>query len=121
MSISRQALEKMKELIGGDNDVLAEILQSFIDEAGPLAESVLACARDGKLDILGRGAHTIKSSARDFGDAELAALCADVELRCKQGSLPNAIASSERIAEGCLALKEELAAYVGTELGGQAA
>src|SRR5262245_55154219 len=111
----------MRELIGGDKDVLAEILQSFIDEAEALAESALSAARDGKLDTLARAAHTIKSSARDFGDAELAALCADVELRSKQGVLPDAIASSEKIAEGCLALKEELAAYIGTELKGEAA
>ena len=49
MSISRQALERMKEVIGGDKAVLAEILQSFIDEAEPLAESILSAARDGRL------------------------------------------------------------------------
>jgi HPt (histidine-containing phosphotransfer) domain-containing protein len=46
VSISLQALERMREVIGGDKDVLAEILQSFIDEAEPLAEAVLAAARD---------------------------------------------------------------------------
>jgi histidine phosphotransfer protein HptB len=116
LSISLQALARMREVIGGDKDVLAEILQSFIDEAEPLAESVLAAARDGRLDILGRAAHTIKSSARDFGDTELAALCADIELGSKQGVLANAIACSERAAQGCIALKNELAAYLGREL-----
>lgn len=116
MSVSLQALERMRELIGGDKDVLADILQSFIDEAEPLAESVLVAAKDGRLDMLGRAAHTIKSSARDFGDGELAALCADIELGSKQGAVANAIASSEKIAQGCIALKEELEAYIGTEL-----
>jgi HPt (histidine-containing phosphotransfer) domain-containing protein len=118
MSISRQALERMKEVIGGDKEVLAEILQSFIDEAAPLAESILSAARDGRLDTLGRAAHTIKSSARDFGDTELAALCADIEFRSKQGSLSNAVACSEQIAQGCIILKEELAAYIGSEING---
>jgi histidine phosphotransfer protein HptB len=121
VSISYQAIDKMREIIGGDRDVLAEILESFIDEAGPLAEAVRNAARDGKLDMLGRTAHTIKSSARDFGDDELAALCAAVELSSKAGALPNALANSERIAQGCLALKEELAAYIGKELKGEAA
>ena len=120
MSISHQALERMRELIGGGKDDLAEILQSFIDEAEPLAESVLAAARGGRLDTLGRAAHTIKSSARDFGDTELAALCADIEHGSKQGALANAIASSEKIAQGCIALKNELAAYIGSELNGEA-
>ena len=119
MSISLQALARMREVIGGDKDVLAEILQSFIDEAEPLAEQVLAAARDGRLDKLGRAAHTIKSSARDFGDAELAALCADIELGSKHGALANVIACSERVAEGCIALKQELAAYIGRELNGE--
>jgi hypothetical protein len=30
----------------------------------------------------------------------------------------NAIACSEQIAQGCIALKEELAAYIGTQLNG---
>jgi HPt (histidine-containing phosphotransfer) domain-containing protein len=119
MSISRQALERMKEVIGGDKDVLAEILQSFIDEAEPLAKSILSAARDGRLDTLGRAAHTIKSSARDFGDTRLAALCADIELKSKQGSVSNAVACSEQIAQGCITLKEELAAYIGTEMNGE--
>jgi len=120
MRISLQALERMRQLIGDDKDVLADILQSFIDEAEPLAESVLAAARDGRFDILGRAAHTIKSSARDFGDSELAALCADIELGSKQGLVADAVASSQKIAQGCIALKEELAAYIGRELNGKA-
>jgi HPt (histidine-containing phosphotransfer) domain-containing protein len=106
----------MKEVIGGDKDLLAEILQSFIDEAEPLAQSVLAAAQEGRLDMLGRAAPTINASARDFGDSALAALCADVELRSKRGTVVNVITCSEQIAQGCMALKEELAAYIGTEL-----
>lgn len=120
MSISPQALQRMKDLIGGDETVLAEILQSFIDEAEPLAEAVLSAARDGRLDTLGRAAHTIKSSAREFGDTELAALCAAIEFGSKQGALADAIESSERMARGCRALKEELAAYIGSELNREA-
>ncbi|QIG51980.1 Hpt domain-containing protein [Nordella sp. HKS 07] len=119
MSISPRALERMKELIGGDETVLAEILQSFIDEAEPLAEAVLAAARDGRLDLLGRAAHTIKSSARDFGDAEFAELCAAIEFGSKHGALVDAMESSQLIARGCLTLKEELAAYIGRELNGE--
>lgn len=119
MSITLHALERMKELIGGDKHVLAEILQSFVDEAAPLAETVLISAKEGKLDTLGRAAHTIKSSARDFGDTELATLCADTEFKSKQGILADAIARSEEIARGCIALKEELAAYIDSELNGE--
>ncbi|MFZ5671815.1 MAG: Hpt domain-containing protein [Pseudomonadota bacterium] len=120
MSISPQALQHMKDLIGGDETVLAEILQSFIDEAEPLAEAALAAARDGRLDLLGRAAHTIKSSAREFGDAQLAELCAAIEFGSKQGALVDALESSQMIARGCIALKEELAAYIGRELNGEA-
>jgi len=120
MRISLQALQRMQELIGGDKDTLADILQSFIDEAEPLAELVLAAAQDGKLDTLRRAVHTIKSSARDFGDSELAALCADVELGTRQGLVADAIASAHKIGEGCIALKGELAAYIGTKLNGEA-
>jgi histidine phosphotransfer protein HptB len=120
MRISLQALARMRELIGGDKDVLADILQSLIDEADPLAESVLAAARDGKFNTLRRAAHAIKSSARDFGDSELAALCADVELGSRQGLMADAIASAHKIAECCIALKRDLAAYIGSDLNGEA-
>jgi HPt (histidine-containing phosphotransfer) domain-containing protein len=121
VSISFQSLDRLRELIGGDAEVLADILQSFIDEAEVLASSILAAAQEGRLDMLGRAAHTIKASARDFGDAELAALCAAVELGSKQGAVANAIDCSERIARGCITLKKELATYIGKELNGGAA
>lgn len=121
MSISPQALERMKDLIGGDVTVLAEILQSFIDEAEPLAAAVLSAARDGRLDTLGRAAHTIKSSARDFGDAELAELCAAIEFASKHGALVDAMESSQMIARGCITLKDELIAYIDRELNGDTA
>lgn len=119
MSLSLDAIDRMRKIIGGDEEALAEILQSFVDEAGSLVDTLVTAAKDGRFDTLGRAAHTIKASARDFGDDELASLCADIEQRSKQGIVADAVAASQLAATGCIALKHELMAYLGSNLRGE--
>lgn len=112
MTLAPEALARLREAIGDDDEVLADILQSFVDEAGPLAEALLTAARDGDLAVIGRAAHTLKSSARDLGDAPLADVCADLEREARTGRVEQAEERAARVAAASLALRDEVAAQV---------
>jgi HPt (histidine-containing phosphotransfer) domain-containing protein len=107
----------MKAALGGDLDVLSDILQSFADEADALVESLRKAADQEQWPTMARVAHTIKGSARDFGDEELASLCAAVEHDGRAGVVEDAQARAERIATACLVLKVDIVSYVRQQEG----
>lgn len=120
MSLSHDAIDRMRKLIGGDDDVLADIMMSFVEEADALCEQILSAAAKDDLAGLGRTAHAIKSSARDFGDIGLAELCAGVELASRQGAVIDPPAAARDIVAACRALQRALSTYVQQELSGAA-
>ena len=93
------ALENLLEVIGGDKDALAELVQSFLDEAPKLLDKLSKAAQTGDADGIRRAAHTIKSSGNDFGAATLAALSRDLEERGKTGEVSDAAARASQIRQ----------------------
>jgi histidine phosphotransfer protein HptB len=117
MRYSEKALNRMKEAIGGDEVVLSDILQSFVDEAEILVAKLRAGPESLGPGHVSRIVHTIKSSARDFGDDELAGLCAAVEGEARGGAISDLERRALDIAEKCQALGKDIAAYVRDRLG----
>ncbi|MEM8957858.1 MAG: Hpt domain-containing protein [Pseudomonadota bacterium] len=84
--IDTAALLKLKDMIGGDTEDLAELVDDFVaafpDQAARMMRE--AAAEDwGALRIT---AHSCKSNARDMGARTLSELCATLELQCKSGA-----------------------------------
>lgn len=71
----------MREIIGQDDAALAELIASFLTEGSKLCAVLSRAMSDRNSAELGRAAHTMKSSARDFGALELASACKDLEAR----------------------------------------
>ena len=67
MTIAREALHKLFDVIGENPDLLAELIESFLEEAPLLLDQMQRAADSSDRVVLGRAAHTLKSSARDFG------------------------------------------------------
>ena len=84
-SIDNSSLEALLELVGGDIDSLHELIQSFTDEAPVLSENLVKGLSD--IELLGRTAHVLKSSSRDFGALALSDLCLALERQAKSDSL----------------------------------
>ncbi|MFN4143937.1 MAG: Hpt domain-containing protein [Aestuariivirga sp.] len=120
MRYSTPAMDRMKEAIGGDAAVLADILQSFVEEADTLAATLHREMERQSMEGVGRTVHTIKSSARDFGDDELAQLCAGVEQEARGGAVNDLERRGSEIAGKCLQLRDDVAAYIRTALGSAA-
>lgn len=101
----------MFEMIGNDAEVMAELVQSFLDETPLLVEKMNAASSAQNQMDLGRAAHTLKSTARDFGAEDVASLCQVLEACCLRGYPENAASQINAIVQ-CLNLKHiELAAY----------
>jgi two-component system sensor histidine kinase/response regulator len=66
--------------VNRDEDLLRDVAEAFLDEAGPLLESIQCAAdqRDGAL--LRRSAHTLKGSARLFGAHQACELAYRLEI-----------------------------------------
>ena len=85
--LDAEALATLLEVIGGDEAALAELIESFLGEGPKLCSSLAAAAEAGDTDALQRAAHTMKSSARDFGAIDLAIWCQELEALGKAGDL----------------------------------
>jgi histidine phosphotransfer protein HptB len=87
LTLDKNALQRMFEMIGSDDQVMAELVQSFLDETPLLVDKMLSSSQICDHTALGLAAHTLKSTARDFGAEPLANLCQALETMC-QNSYP---------------------------------
>ena len=85
--LDHQALDNLLEVIGGEKAALAELIESFLDEAPKLLARLKEASDNSDPESFRRAAHTMKSSARDFGAKNLAELCRDLEDRGMSGHM----------------------------------
>ena len=85
MSLDRTALAKLQEVVGGDPADVAELIDSFLDEAPDLLAAIGRAHAAGDVAALKRAAHSLKSAAREFGAMALADACDRIERRCREG------------------------------------
>ncbi len=82
------ALSALQLMVEGDVHFLKDVVDRFSDEGAPgLVREMRQAWAAGDPASLGRAAHSLKSNAASFGALGLAALCQDVENRCKAGRL----------------------------------
>jgi HPt (histidine-containing phosphotransfer) domain-containing protein len=89
MNLDANALYALLDVIGGDEGSLVELIESFEVEGPKLLQQMNDAGAKSNLEDLKRAAHTMKSSARDFGTMELSRLCETLEHRCRAGDLPS--------------------------------
>lgn len=97
VELDQQAIDRLLEIIGGDREAFAELVQSFLDEAPGLLDRLTEAAAAGDSEEVRRAAHTMKSSSRDFGATTLAELCMNLEERGRSGDIADAAAAAQQI------------------------
>ncbi len=84
------ALETLLEVIGGERELLVELIDSFLETGPPLVERLRQGLAQGNAAEVRAAAHTLKSSSKDFGATRLAELCQQLEEMGKAGQLAGA-------------------------------
>ena len=111
--IDDDAIDLLIGLIGGNPEMFAELVSSFQNEAPRLFEDLRAGAA-GDADRLRIAAHTIKSSAGDFGATALAEHCTELERLGVNRTLEGAEPLAEAATTEWYAVEQALLIKVGT-------
>ena len=96
--LDQAALDMLLEVVGGERELLVELIDSFLEEAPPLLSKMRAALDNGDSAGLRLTAHTLKSSGNDFGASEFARLCAELEDLGRDGRLDGTATLVEQIA-----------------------
>ena len=87
MEFDPSALQTLSDLIGNDREALGALTDSFFTESPQLIDDLGTAAENGDAVLARRAAHTLKSSARDFGAKRLAHICEDIEACAIEGEI----------------------------------
>ena len=91
------AMETLLEVIGGERELLIELIDSFLETAPPLLAKLEHGVVEGNAAEVRAAAHTIKSSSNDFGATLLAELCQALEDMGKSATLAGAAELAARV------------------------
>ena len=123
--LDQDALNMLLEVVGGEKELLVELIDSFLEEAPPLLSRMSDALENGDSAGLRLTAHTLKSSGHDFGATEFARLCAQLEDLGLNGRLDGSaalveqiVAEYDRVRRALFAAKDEPFAGAVTESGG---
>jgi CheY-like chemotaxis protein len=92
-----EALNNLLSVLGGEFDYLAELIDSFLEEAPKLLAELEQFVEDGDAAGVRRVAHSLKSNGADFGATTFSELCKQLEIVAKSGELEGAADLSARI------------------------
>jgi HPt (histidine-containing phosphotransfer) domain-containing protein len=90
-SIDTQVLESLLDMLEGDQEVLAEIINCYLMESPKIIAAIQTSINEGDADNLGKTAHNLKSSSASLGAMGIHQLCLELELKGKNGNLAGSL------------------------------
>jgi HPt (histidine-containing phosphotransfer) domain-containing protein len=112
MSVDEGVLRQLVDDMGGDMEVVRELLQSFLEEAPKLLAEGRQAAAAGDAPALQRAFHTLKSTSATFGAMELSAAAKAIEHAARGGALATA-AQLDHVDRLWEAVKPEMVRRIG--------
>jgi HPt (histidine-containing phosphotransfer) domain-containing protein len=88
--IDRAVLDGLLDSLGGDREFLAELLETYFDDAPNLLATMHAALAVGDAEAFRRAAHSLKSNSANFGAMVLSRMCKELEDMGKAGTLDGA-------------------------------
>jgi histidine phosphotransfer protein HptB len=108
--IDNQVLESLMDMLGDDQEVLAEIINCYLVESPKMVNDIQTSATTQDADILSKTAHSFKSSSASVGAINLSELCIQLESKGKSGNLEGVLElvsqMSDEYAQVEIALKK---------------
>jgi HPt (histidine-containing phosphotransfer) domain-containing protein len=96
--IDTQVFETLLQSVGGDKEFLAELLETFYDDAPQQLDTARQALDEDNAEALRRAAHSLKSNSATFGAKTLSVCCKELEDMGKAGALDGAGAQIEEVA-----------------------
>jgi len=85
--LDAEALDVIRSISNGSNDLLRQVVGLFVDSTPPLLHDIEAGLTRGDADRVRVAAHTLKSSAANLGAAVLSDMARRLELAARAGTL----------------------------------
>jgi CheY-like chemotaxis protein len=106
------ALNSLRELSGGDQDFLRELITTLLAEIDKLLADIRRALQDQNAAALRLAAHTLKSNAQNCGATQLIQVSKDVEMLAKSGSLEAAAARLPLLETACQHTQKALEVFL---------
>jgi len=90
--IDRAVFDALLESVGGDQEFLADLLQTYFEDSPQLLGAMHAALAAGNVEEFRRAAHSFKSNSKTFGALALSELAKGLEEMGKSGMLEGAAA-----------------------------
>ena len=111
-AIDKNALDQIAELDPEQNgQLLNSIIDSYIENAAELMETLAAAMANDDLEVAVRSAHSLKSAAANVGAVRFSALCSDMERHGRAGNISAMAANVDVASEAHELAARELANY----------
>ncbi len=94
---------------GGDQEILAELRDLFLEQAPPLYETIVQALADGDQAVLAKEAHSLKGACATYGAPRLTMVCKEIELAAKAGDVELARAYRDHLVSEFAAVREGIA------------
>jgi len=101
--------EEMLERLGGDTDLLADVLQVFLEECPRMFEEVRCAVDEGDSNLVRRSAHSMKGALLNISAAPAAAEASRLEVLGSEDRIDDAVPALERLRREIDRLQHALA------------
>lgn len=85
------ALKNLREMVGGDDAFLVELIDTFLADAPRMLSDMRQALESEDAVVLHRAAHSLKSNSAEFGGMGLSDFCRKLEEMGKAGTLDEAV------------------------------
>ncbi len=111
MTASIIDLDAALERLGGDRELLNELMQFFLEDSPGLLDQVRQGIGNGQAEPTERAAHSLKGLAANFGAQEAVRASQAIEQLGRNGDLAQAAAAVPRLEREISALQQALTVY----------
>lgn len=110
--LNPKALQSLRDMLGGDEAAMAELLRYYLTDAPKMVQEIQAAIAENQARQLQEAAHRLKSSSASLGATTLAQFCRTLEAQgqanCLQDSAPIAEALVQEFERVIAALHQEV-------------
>ncbi|MFP4225303.1 MAG: Hpt domain-containing protein [Desulfobacterales bacterium] len=108
----RFAIDELTERVDGDNELIREVLEIFLEDTPSTLEALKTGISDQSPEAVARAAHTLKGASANIAANRLRDHAYQLELKAKSGDLADAGDIYADLAAEYAALKNHLNKYL---------